>query len=58
MVTGLGVGRDRMGGWDWHVHTTICKTDNEEEPTVAQGTLLSSLYAITQMGKKFEKKMR
>ena len=33
MVTG-GVGRDRLGVWDWHVHTTIFKIDNPQGPTV------------------------
>ena len=27
-------GRDRSGVWDWHVHTAIFKTDNQQGPTV------------------------
>ena len=27
-------GRDRLGIWDWHVHTTIYKIDNQQGPTV------------------------
>ena len=42
MVTrGLG-GRDNLGLWDWHIHTTIHKTDNKDLH-IAQGTLLSAL---------------
>ena len=33
IVTRLG-GRDRLGDWDWHVHTAIFKTDNQEGPMV------------------------
>ena len=36
MVTrgeGLG-GRDRLGVWDWHVHTATFKIDNQQGPTV------------------------
>ena len=27
-------GRDRLGVWDWHVHTTIFKIDNQQGPTL------------------------
>ena len=27
-------GRDRLEVWDWHVHTAIFKTDNQQGPTV------------------------
>ena len=27
-------GRDRLGVWDWHVHTAIFKVDNQQGPTV------------------------
>ena len=31
MVTkGKGEVREKLGGWDWHIHTTIYKTDIEE----------------------------
>ena len=29
-----GVGRDNLGVWDWHVHTTVFKIDNQQGPTV------------------------
>ena len=25
---------DKLGIWDWHIHTTIYKTDNQQESTV------------------------
>ena len=28
------VGRDKLGAWDWHIHTTIHKIDNQQGPTV------------------------
>ena len=28
------VGRDKLGDWDWHIHTTIYKIDNQQGPTV------------------------
>ena len=32
---GEGVkGRDRLGVWDWHVHSTIFKINNKQGPTV------------------------
>ena len=27
-------GEDRLGVWDWHVHTTIFKIDNQQGSTV------------------------
>ena len=30
-VTG---GRDKLGVWNEHKHTTICKTDNQQGPTI------------------------
>ena len=27
-------GRDKLGGWDWHIHTAIYKIDASQEPTV------------------------
>ena len=27
-------GGDRLGVWDWHVHTVIFKIDNQQRPTV------------------------
>ena len=34
MVTGGREEGDRLGVWDWHVHTAIFKTDNQQGPTV------------------------
>ena len=31
---GGGGGRDKLGVWDWHIHTTIYKIDNQQGPTV------------------------
>ena len=31
---GKGWGRDKLGDWDKHVHTTIYKIDNQQGPTV------------------------
>ena len=34
-LPGGRVGRsDRLGVWDWHVHTAILKMDNQQRPTV------------------------
>ena len=27
-------GRDKLGVWDWHTHTSIYKIDDQQEPTV------------------------
>ena len=27
-------GRDKLGVWDWHIHTTKFKIDNQQGPTV------------------------
>ena len=35
MVTkGGGGGRDKLGVWDKHIHTTVYKIDNQQGPTV------------------------
>ena len=31
---GKGQGRDKLGVWDWHTHTTIYKLDNQQRPTL------------------------
>ena len=31
---GKSGGRDRLGVWDWQVHTAIFKIDNQQRPTV------------------------
>ena len=30
MVTKGKRGRDKIGVWDWHIHTTIYKIDNQQ----------------------------
>ena len=27
-------GRDKLGAWDWQIHTTLYKTDKQQDPTV------------------------
>ena len=27
-------GLNKLGGWDWHMHTALYKTDNQQGPTV------------------------
>ena len=34
MVTRGKGGGDRSGVWDWHVHTTTFKIDNQQGPTL------------------------
>ena len=29
----MGGGKDRLGVWDWQVHTAIFKIDNQQGPT-------------------------
>ena len=49
-----GGGRDRLGVWDWHVHTAVFKIDNQQKTNcIAQGILLNTL--ITSMRKNLEK---
>ena len=33
--------RDKLGVWDWHIHTTIIKIDNQQGPLVYHGELCS-----------------
>ena len=34
---------DELGGWDWHMHTTICKADNQQGSIVHHRKLYSIL---------------
>ena len=44
MVTGGGGGQgDKLGDWNGHIHTTICKIDNQQGPTVEHRELYSIL---------------
>ena len=33
-LKGRRMGGVRLGDWDWHAHSDICKTDNQQEPTL------------------------
>ena len=46
--------KHKLGVWDWHIHTTVYKIDNQQEPTYSTGN--STQYSvITYMGKESEK---
>ena len=48
-------GRDKLGDWDWHIHTTIYKIDNQQGPTVEHRELYS-IFCNNLNGKRiFEK---
>ena len=42
-LRGKGGVRDRLGVWDWHVHTAIFKIENQQGPTVWYRELCSIL---------------
>ena len=48
---GVG-GRDRLGVWDWHVHSTKFKIDNQQGPTVRE---LSSIFCNNLWEKNLKK---
>ena len=31
---GMGAGRDKLGAWDYYIHTTMYKIDNQQGPTI------------------------
>ena len=48
------VKRNKIGGRDEHMDTTICRTDNQQRPLYTTGT--DTQYSIiTYMGKESEK---
>jgi len=51
---GKGQGRDKLGVWDWHTHTTIYKLDNQQRPTYSTENS-TQYYIITYIGKETEK---
>ena len=53
---GRVVGRDRLGVWDWHVHTAIFKIDNQQGPTV-QHRELCSILSNNLNGKRIYKRI-
>ena len=51
---GKGGWEDKLGDWDWHVHTAIFKIDTNKDLLYSTGN--SAQYTvITQMEKEFEK---
>ena len=50
---GNGMGRDKLGVWDEHNHTTIHKIDNQKG--LLCGTENNILFLITYKGKESEK---
>ena len=39
---GWGGGRDKLGGWEYHIHTTMYKIDKQKRTyCIAQGTILN-----------------
>ena len=51
---GIGDGRDKIGAWNQHIHTSICKIDNQQGPTVSTGKYTQYLM-ITYNEKDTEK---
>ena len=57
MVTGGKGGEEgQTGVWDWHVHTTIFKRDNQQEVTV-QHKELCSIFCNNLNGKRIWKRI-
>ena len=50
------VGRDKLGGWDSHTHTTIYKIDNQQGYCTVQRTFTQK-SVITYMGKESKKEL-
>ena len=51
----LTKGKEKLGVWDWHIHTTIFKTDNQQGPTI-QHRELCSLFCNNLNGKRIWKR--
>ena len=49
-----GGGRDKLGVWDQQIHTTIYKTDNQQDLLYSTGSF-TQYSVITYMGKESEK---
>ena len=49
------VGGSKLGVWDWHVHTAVFKTDNQQGPTV-QHRDLYSIFCNNRNGKRIWKR--
>ena len=54
MVTKGEGRRDKLGVWDYDVHTTIYKIDNQQVLTYGTGNYIQYLV-ITDNGKEYEK---
>ena len=44
-------GGNKLGGFIHYIHTTVCKTDNQQGPTLWHREI-SSIFCKTYMGKK------
>ena len=42
---------DELGGWDWHMHTTTCKADNQQGSIVYRRKLYS-IFCNSLCGKR------
>ena len=54
MVTGKKRGREKLEDWDWRIHTSIYKIDNQHGPTVNTGNSIQN-SVMTYMGKEPKK---
>ena len=52
---GIAVGgKDKLGHWDQHIHTTVYKTGKQQRPTIRTGNHIQ-YFIITYNGKESEK---
>ena len=51
---GNTAGRNKLGSWDQHIHTTIYKIDKRHGPTISHREL-TQYSVITSMGNESEK---
>ena len=51
MFTKREGGRDKLGVWDYHIHTTTYKIGNQQGPTVYHGELYS-IFCINLYNKR------
>ena len=47
-----GGSRENLGGWDSHIHNTICETDHQEAPTAKQRECYLKQSLISSSGKE------
>ena len=53
LLKGKGWGRDKLGVWEWHIHTTIYKINNKE--LLYSTGNYTQYFEITYKGKESEK---